>query len=235
MAVSGSALAALIQTKVDTRMSSVGGHSPLAQADPSYFIAFCEALGKGIIQGGPSISFTTNDTGSKGIPAVTGTGVGMGIVPDATFFIEDAYTRIRGYILADLGSSMHDSYPPGAGNSGEYLLALCQGLNDAFQEYYPTAWTLASTHPAIYAGSGSIVNGHYSGLSDSAIKGAIVSAGSTMQGSFWPKLAQAIAESYVKLIHEHSTGQVTIAGVCVPGSSQDCGINGSGTGSGAAT
>ena len=53
-------------------------------------------------------------------------------------------------------------------------------------------------------------------------------------GVFWPRIAQAISESYVALIEQHSTGMVTITGTCVAGPSQVCGISGSGIGTGTA-
>jgi hypothetical protein len=229
------ALAALVLTNVNTRMSAVSGTAPLSQKNPSYFTAMCNAIGMGIISGGPVIAFTTSDSGSMGAPPIPGVGSGVGIVPDSSFFVSDLYTRLRGYIVADFGSTSHDAYPPSQGNSGNYLLALCQGVNDAIVSYYPTAWTLVSAHPLIYMGSGTISNGNFTGLVATAIKGAIVSGAPSLQGKFWPRLAQGISESYVALIEQHSTGMVTISGVCVPGPSQVCGIGSSGTGTGTAT
>jgi len=235
MPVSGPALAALIQSNVDSRMAAVKGFHPLAQKRPNFFIEMCTALGTGIISGGPTISFTTNDSGQEGAPLVPGTGAGVGIVTDPSFFIQDAYSRIRGFILADFGKTSHQAYPPDHDNSGAFLLALVTGINDAFLAYYPTAWTLVSNHPQIYTGTGMITDGQFSGLSSSAIKSAIISGAPDLRGRFWPRLAQGVAESYVALIQQHSTGQVTITGTCVPGPSQVCGIGGSGNGSGTAT
>lgn len=235
MPASGSALAALIQSDVDTRMAAVRGFHPLGQKNPSYYIEMCTAIGMGIVTGGPVIAFTTNDTGNQGAPPITGTGVGVGIITDPSFFIQDAYTRIRGYIQADFGRSLHDPFPPGPTNSGQFLLALVTGINDAIMTYYPTAWTLASTHPQIYSGTGQINNGQFSGLSATAIAGLIVSLAPRFHGRFWPRLAQGIAESYVALIQQHSTGMVTISGICIPSLSQVCGIGGSGNGTGTAT
>jgi hypothetical protein len=215
----GAALAALVQSKVNTRLSAAGG-SPLSQKNPSHFITMCTAIGMGIINGGPAITFTTSDSGSMGVP---------------TFFVSDLYTRLRSGIISQFGSTSHDPYPPGADNSGQFLLALCEGINDAIQTYYPTAWTLVSAHPTIYIGTGTISDGNFSGLVASAIGAAIQSGAPAFVGPFWPKLAMAIAESYVALITEHSTGMVTIVGVCVPGPSQVCGISSTGSGSGVAT
>lgn len=236
MAASGAALAALIQTNVNSRMSAVKGHAPLAQPNPSYYIQFTSAIGTGIISGGPVINFTTTDIGNAGSPLVPGTGAGIGIVTDPTFFVQDLYTRTLGYIIADFGKTSHESYPPSSGNSGEYLLALCEGINDSLLSYYPTAWTLVSDHPEIYMGTGMIADGQFSGLSASAIQSSIVSGASNFTGVFWPRLAQAISESYVALIEEHATGMVTITGTCTSSSSQTCDIGGSsGTGTGTAT
>lgn len=236
MPASGSALAALIQSNVNSRMLAVKGHAPLSQKNPSYYIQFTTAIGIGIISGGPSIAFTTSDTGNAGSPLVPGVGNGVGIVTDPTFFVEDLYTRTRSYIIADFGKTLHEAYPPSSGNSGEYLLALCEGINDSILSYYPTGWTLVSANPEIYMGTGMIADGQFSGLSASAIQSSIVSAASSFTGVFWPRLAQAISESYVALIEQHATGMVTITGDCSPGPSQTCDISGSsGTGTGTAT
>lgn len=234
MSASGPALAALVQSHVDSRMAAVRGFHPLSQRNPSYYIQMCSAIGNGIITGGPVINFITSDTGATGAPAVAGTGVGVGIVTDPTFFIQDLYTRIMGYIQADFGRTLHEPYPPSQGNSGEFLLALCTGINDAFLAYYPAAWTLTSTNPMVYAGSGVISNGQFSGLSAPTIKTTIQGLAPNFIGRFWPRIAQGVAESYVALIQQHSTGMVTITGSCAPGPSQVCGISGSGSGTGIA-
>ena len=235
MPASGPALAALVQTNVDSRMAAIRGHHPLQQKIPGYYVEFCQAIGTGIIVGGPSIAFTTSDTGNAGIPPVPGVGAGIGIVTDPTFFLQDLYTRVIQYVRDDFGRTLHDPYPPRRGNSGEYLLALCQGINDSILAYYPVAWTLVSANPQIYMGTGTISNGQFSGLSASAIKAAILALTPNFIGKFWPRLAQAIAESYVALIQQHSTGTVVITGACVPSESQVCGIGGSGSGTGVAT
>lgn len=238
MSVSGPALAALITNDVDNRFASVFGKNihPLDQKNPFYYREFCNAIGNGIIDGGNLITFTTNDTGLKGNPFVEGIGSGTGIITDPTFFIQDLYTRIRNYVIATFGRTLHDPYPPRPTNySGQYLLALCEGINDAFLQYYPTAWTLISTHPMIYQGTGLITDGQFSGLSATAIQASIQSFAPDLRGRFWPLLAQAISESYVLLIEQHATGTVTITGTCDSGISQTCGLPGTGHGSGNAT
>jgi hypothetical protein len=183
-----------------------------------------------------NIAFVTNDTGLSGIPLVPGVGSGTGIITDPTFFVEDLYTRIRSYVIQDFGRTLHDPYPPRPDNSGQFLLALCEGINDAFLSYYPNAWTLASVHPIVYLGSGTINDGQFSGLSAPTIQQDIINGAPNFVGRFWPRLAQAIAESYVALIELHSTGTVTIVGVCIPSLSQVCSIVGvPGTGTGTAT
>ena len=230
-----SALAALVQSDVDSRMAAIRGYHPLSQKNPMYYIEFAQAIGKGIIQGGPAITFITNDSGSAGSPLVPGVGAGIGIVTDPTWFIQDLYTRIRNYVIADFGRTLHDPFPPRPGNSGEYLLALCTGINDAVSEYYPTAWTLVSTHPQIYMGTGLIVDGQFSGLIATAIQAEIIEGAPNFIGRFWPRLAQAVSESYVELIEQHSTGIVTITGTCVRVDDQVCNIGSTGNGSGVAT
>lgn len=235
MPVSGPALAALVQTNINTRMSAVGGYSPLSQQNPSYFIQMCTAIGTGLILGAPAISFTTSDVGFSGAPPIPGVGSGIGIVTDPIFFVEDLYTRIRNYVIQQFGRTAHDPYPPGPSNSGQYLKALCEGINDAFLAYYATAWTLVSAHPLVYAGSGTISDGNFTGIIPSAIQSQIVSLSPLLQGSFWPTMAQAISESYAALIEQHSTGSVTIVGVCVPSLVQVCNLPGTGVGTGTAT
>lgn len=235
MTASGPALAALIQSNVDSRMAAVRGVHPLGQRNPSYFIEMCIALGNGIVTGGPVISFLTNDTGFTGTPFVAGAGAGIGIIPNPTFLVQDLYTRIMGYIQADFGRTLHEPFPPSSGNSGEFLQALCAGINDALLAYYPTGWTLVSAHPQVYAGSGTVSDGQFSGLSAPTIKTTIQGLAPRFIGRFWPRIAQAVSESYVALIEQHSTGTVTITGACVPSMSQVCSVPGAGTGSGVAT
>lgn len=235
MSAVGAALAALVQTNVDARMAAVRGFHPLGQRNPSYYIEMCMAIGNGIITGGPAISFITTDTGNQGAPLVSGVGAGVGIIIDPSFFVQDLYARVMSYIVADFGRTLHDPFPPGATNSGQFLLALCNGINDAFLAYYPTAWTLVSSHPQIYSGSGIISNGQFSGLSAGTIGSTIHGLAPRFIGRFWPRIAQAVAESYVALIQQHATGMVTISGTCVASLSQVCGIGGSGSGTGMAT
>ena len=235
MAVSPSALASLVQSNVNTRMQAISGHAPLSQKDPSYFIEFTQAIGSGIISGAPTLILATNDSGSAGIPPIPGTGSGTGLTIQQTFFVEDLYTRIRGYVLADFGRTTHDAYPPSSGNSGNNLLAICQGIQDAFLAYYPTAWTLTSVNPDIYQGRASVPAGSISGVSATAVSGAILAMAPKLQGKFWPRIAQAVGESYAELINAHTATHV-ITGICVPGPSQVCNIrNSEGNGTGVAS
>ncbi len=234
MPVVGSVLANLIQTNVDSRMAAIAGRHPLAQENPAFYIEMCQAIGLGIALGAPTVEFTSSDVGFTAAPPIPGVGAGVGIVTDPTFFIEDLYTRTRNYVIADFGSTKHDPYPPEPGNSGEYLKALCEGINDSFLSYYPTAWILTSVDPLIYAGSGTINNGDFTGLVAPTIQTQIMSGAPNFLGKFWPRLAQAISESYVALIEQNSTGTLTITGICVTSPAQICNLPGVGTGTGTA-
>ena len=228
-----SALVALIQTEVNAKMTAIAGHSPLAGANPSYFIAMCTGIGTGIALGGPTIMFTSNDNGLMGTPPVAGTGAGVGIVVDDAFFAEEIYDTIGTLITAQFGRTLNAPYPPGPGQAGLYTAALCQGIASAVATYFSTAWILTSTDPTIYMGTGTISDGQFSGLVASAIQSAIIAASPVLVGPAWPTIAQAIAESYVATIENHSTGTLTITGTCVPGLTQVCAlgpVSGSGTG-----
>jgi hypothetical protein len=227
---------------MDTYLNDASGRSPLAQDDPSYFIAMCTAIGTGIATGSPTISFTTSDSGFKGgppplavPPSIPGTGSGVGITVDDSFFKEKIYTVLRNNIISEFGETSHDPYPPSGSNSGKFLLAIAKAVSESVKEHFLTAWTLTSSHPMIYSGTGTIGNGNFSGLVPNAVSSAMQSAAPTLQGPFWPKVCQGIAQAYVDTIHTKSTGTVTIIGVCVPNASLVCNIPGTGSGSGAAS
>ncbi len=233
MPVVPAALAALVQANINTRLGAVSGTFPLQQQNPSYYIAFSQAIGMGIALGAPAFLFTSNDTGLTSVPPVPGVVTGIGIMPDPTFFVQDLYTRMRNYAIEDFGQTAHDPYPPSPGNSGEYLEAICEGINDAFQTLYPTAWILTGVDPIVYLGSGTVENGNFTGIEASAIQSLIVSSAPTLTGPFWPRTAQAISESYAALIQQHSTATVTVTGICIPSIAQICaipGVPGTGTG-----
>lgn len=219
-------------------MQLISGIAPLSQADPSFFIAMCQAIGQGIGDNSTALTFSTNDSGSAGLPPVGGSGTGTGIVVNKDYFTEDLYTKIRQKVIDNFGETKHEPFPPSSGNSGEFLLAVAEAIAEAVTEHYATAWTLTSTHPDIYSGTGIVPEGAISGLEAPTISASIVSLGSTLQGPFWPVMAQQIADSYVDAIHNHSTATVSIEGVCVPSISplQVCGLVGStGSGSGGAS
>lgn len=222
----------LIQTKVAQKIEAISGHSPLAQANPAYFIKMCLALGKGIAEGTPTITFTTVDAGASGVPPLPGVGVGTGIVVDAAFMSEQIYTKVREYVIEDFGKTAHEVWPPSEGNSGHYLKAFTDGISEAVKEHYSTAWTLSSAHPIVYAGTGTVTEGSFSGIIPEAVKSKISEAAPDFTGPFWVRFAQAVAEGYVNGIHNKSTGTVVISGICIPGPSQVCGLplGGSGTG-----
>lgn len=231
-----SVLASLIQSEINKEVKTISsnGRGPLEQQNPSYFTAMCTALGRGIAVGSPMIQFTTVDTGASGAPPVPGIGTGVGIVVDADFMEKEIYNTIRQYTVQDFGKTTHDPHPPALDNSGIYLQAICKGIASAVKQHYTTAWMLTSSHSIVYIGSGQILKGHFSGLQSELVKSQIVSQGPTLKGKFWPRMAQAIAEAYVKTIETQSTGQVTIAGICVPSLAQICGLPMSGTGTGVA-
>ena len=228
------AIVALIQTTVNANMGAIQGYFPLAGQDPSYFMAMCTGIGTGIALGGPSISFTSSDTGMMGAPPTPGVGSGVGIVVDDSFMAQDMYTNIRNGILAQFGNTAMPAYPPMPREAGAYTLALCEGIATAIKTYFSTAWILSSVDPLIYAGSGTINNGDFTGLVAATIQAQILEASPTLLGPAWPTIATAIAQGYVDTIEQHSTGTLTIVGACIPGVAQVCGLPGAGTGTGTA-
>ena len=229
------ALVALIQTEVVAKMTAISGHSPLSQPNPSYFIAMCTGIGYGIALGCPTIAFTSSDNGLSGAPPVPGTGAGVGIMVDDTFFAQNMYETINTLLTAQFGHTENAPYPPSPTQAGAYTAALCQGVAAAIKTYFSTAWILTSTDPLIYMGTGTIGNGQFTGVVSSAIQSQIIAASPTLAGPAWPTIAQAIAESYTTTITQHSTGTLTITGVCAPSLAQVCGLGPmSGTGAGVA-
>ena len=238
MAASGSTLASLIQSKAHSKIAAIAGHGPLNQTNPMYFIEMCSAIGNGIGNNSLSLSVSTSDVGVTGTPPITGSGTGVGIIVDGSYFTEDLYTKIRQKILATFGHTNHQVFPPSGTNSGMYLKAICEAISESVTEHYSTAWSISTSHPSVYAGSGTISNGHISGLSSSAIKSSIISLSPSLHGFFWPLMVEEISNSYVGAIHNHSTASVTISGVCVPSPPphlQLCGLPSSGSGSGNAS
>ncbi len=236
MAAEALILSDLIQTNIDSNFEAIIGTSPLSQANPSFFIEMTTAIGTGIADGSLAISFTTEDEGLSGSPPVPGTGSGVGIFIDEVAFSQNLYTEIRSSIISTFGSTTHEVFPPSSNNtSGLYLKALTDGLALAVKSHFETAWTLTSSHPTIYQGVGEITEGSFSGLDSTLITSEILANSPSLQGSFWPTIAEKIALAYVDTIHNHSVGTVTIAGSCSSGSGQACGIPSTGTGSGVAS
>lgn len=238
MAASGATLTSLIQTKLNSKMQAIAGFAPLSQSNPTYFIQMCTAIGTGIGSNSTSLSFTTDDTGVKGQPLISGSGTGTGIIVDQAYFKEDLYTKIRQKVLDTFGHTSHQVFPPTGTNSGRYLLAIAEAISESVTEHYATAWSLSSSHSTVYAGVGAVNEGNISGLSSGAVGGSIISNAPMLVGPFWPVMAQEIAKSYVDAIHNHSTATITIVGICVPSpppNVQLCGLPASGTGSGSAS
>ena len=236
----GSVLFNLIKGNIHDGMKGLSGTGPLeVLKDPSYFLEMCSAIGKGIAEGSPVISFITADVGLMGTPPIPAIiGQGFGIKVNEIYMTEKIYTMIRDKIVSAFGSTSHDPWPPTIGNSGQYLKAVAHGIAKSVTEHYkgPT-WTLISAHPTIYAGGGEVLHGNFSGLDAGTVKSLILSYSPKLKGPFWPMMAQAIAEGYVDGIHNKSLGTVVITGVCVPTPipPQICGIPSTGSGSGTAT
>lgn len=229
------ALSTLIKTEVDGNLNGVTGYSPLGSSNPSYFIEFCTAIGTGIALGSPVISFTTVDAGQAGTPPIPGVGAGVGIVVDEAFLTEKIYTYCRTGFLAEYGKTGNIAYPPTDKSNGKVLEAIAKGIAKGVKTHYASAWILTSAHPIVYAGSGSINNGMFSGLVDATVKTQIKTAAPRMVPSKgWDIMSEAIAKAYVEAIHTKSTGTVAITGVCVPSPGQICGLPIPGAGSGVA-
>ncbi len=234
MPVVKSVLLGLITQKVSQKMHAYSGYNPLAQRNPSYFIEMCKAISYGIAEGTPLINFTTSDTGLKGIPPVPGSGTGMGVMVKAQPMSEFIYTFARDSVIAEFGRTEIDVWPPRPKNYGQFLKCITDGVAESVQEHYATAWTFTSVHPAIYTGDGAINDGMFSGISAELVKSLIISYSPSLRGRWWPKMAQAIADGYVKGIHTKSTGSVVIEGSCIPDAMQVCAIPGTGSGTGVA-
>lgn len=231
-----SKLGSLIQSKVDRNIRAVaGGRGPLRQRNPKYYKQMCSAIARGIVQGAPIILLATRDRGQGGTPPIPGFGTGVGIKVDAKWFAEELYRQLRSKTIATFRRTAHAPFPPPKGNSGEYLYAMCKGIADSVAEHYSTAWILSSSHPMVYAGTGTISAGGFSGVPAAKVSSIMRKAFPLGRGRYWPQMCQVIGKVYAEAIHRHSTGRVSIVGVCVPGPSQVCFIGRSGQGSGAAT
>ena len=235
MPIVPSALGELITQKISQAMKAASGSDPLAQSDPSYFQAMCQAFATGIASGIPTISFTTTDTGFASAPPIPGTGTGTGIIIDSPYTDQAIYTYARDAVIQSFGSTTHDPYPPAPGNSGAYLQAISKGIADAVKEHFKTCFTLTSVHPLVYSGTATVSPGNFKGIQDSLIKSQIASAAPTLKGAFWPSVAESIAKGLKDSIEKKATATITITGVCITSPAQVCNLPGAGSGSGAAT
>jgi hypothetical protein len=257
MAVSGTILALLIRTKMDTKFKQVQNYAgPLAQNNPSYFISMCDAIGNGIIQGNPVINFVTVDTGLSGSPPKVGTGLGLGVIVDKDWFTKELYKEIRAQSVATYGSSSNPAWcdpynafndpqnplPPehcslhnNQYNPYNFLTAMCEAISESVTEHYAQFRILNSTHPTIYSGTGNIEAGGFVGVVPTTVASSIQGLGANLLGSFWPILCQAIGKVYAQAIMQQSTGSVVIIGVCAPSQSQVCGLPLVGVGTGTAS
>lgn len=255
MAVNGELLAALVMSKMDQKFKTVRQYNgPLAQQNPAFFIEYCQAIGKGIIQGNPVINFATVDTGVRGTPLVAGAGMGLGVIVDTNAFTKLLYTEIRNQSIATYGKTAHpawcdewakkdDPTPPPAGhcslennqyNPYNFLTATCEAISEAVSEHYAQLRVLTSANPQVYMGTAVVPKGGFFGANPVAVGSAIQGLGPSMVGSFWPILCMAIGTAYSRAIMEESTGELVISGACIPNQSQTCGVPGSGTGTGTA-
>lgn len=234
MAVSGSTWTSLFQTALDSKFAAVTGTSPLGSPhDQSWFKEYCQAIATGLALSVPSITFTTNDTGSGGTPDVTGSGTGTGIMIETSFFTEAIYTGIRQKVLDLFGVTGNAPYPPATLQNGLTLNAIAEALAESSAAHLAAAASLTSTHPKVYTGSGTISDGQFSGLSGGLVQSNILaSAPRLAPHPFFAATALAIGTAFTDTIQQHSTGMVTISGTCTPSDSQSCGVSKSGTGSG---
>ncbi len=234
MPILPSALGPLITQNVAANFTGLSGTNPLTQKSPAYFTEFCTSIAKGLATGIPTITFDTLDTGFRGVPAKPGIGTGSGIIVDLDDMDRAIYTEVRNQVIASYGETTHHVYPPGGTNSGVYLRAFSKGVAAALKTHFATAWTLASTHPQIYAGTGSLL-GKIKNISATSIQAAILSQSPSLKGAFWPKMALAVGTGIKTSLETKATGTVTITGICAPSAKQLCAIPGSGLGSGIAT
>lgn len=114
--VDGAVLSELLKEKLDCKFKRVRTYDgPLAQKKPQYFHNFCEGIGKGVVNGSPSIKFTTLDAGIGGSPNVPGTGVGTGIIiMDVDWFTENLYKELRSEIMNIHKETVHPEWCEGA-------------------------------------------------------------------------------------------------------------------------
>lgn len=221
----------LLQTKIDGFMQPLGG-KPLGQKRPQFFIELCTAIATGLAAS--AITFLTTDTGVTSAPPKPGTGAGVGINMNKEFFSETLYTILRNQTLAQFGKCVHEAWPPSSG-TGLFLKALTDGISEATEEHWKTAWILASAHPVITVGVGMIPKGSFALTNESSVASTMAAAAPNMRGPYWPEMCKKIAEAYGIAIGTESWGQVVISGVCVPSESQVCGIPSAGVGTGVAS
>lgn len=239
MPANGDFLAQTLQVKLANNYQQAyrvqsGGQEyagPMSQSNPTYFMNFCTAIGKGIILGQPTIPFVTKDSGFTGAPARQGTGVGLGIMIDKDWMFKNLYIRLRQAYISAFGNTNFPEWPEFIPPFTDYpaqeynfLHALCEAITDSVKEHHETLFVLNSTHPFCYSGVGEIIEGAFHSVQTTAIKEQIQNLGVQMQGQAWPILCQTIAEVYTETIHDHSEAEVVITGVCVPNTSQVCGL-----------
>jgi hypothetical protein len=207
MALSGSALSALIQTELAGK-----GFTGVQLTN------FSNALGNGIVTATSGILlFTTADTGT-----IPGTGTGSG-------------TGVLGLNMANISSlafSTGQGFWASFQNNGPGIKwqDLCDAVATAVVAHFSAAATLTSTHSPVFAGTGIVTA--YSGVSVPVMKAAIVAAAPGSWASWrMPELAEAIATGVVTELLTHASAST----VTITGSPTGVPVPGAGTGSGVVT
>ena len=230
MPIISTTLTSLIQNNIDSNMRTIG-QSPLSMKDPSFYKAMCEAFGSGLTQSTPVIQVQTLDIGSMGAPPVPGFGSGIGIEIDTDVLAKSTYE----YAVKDIINTGHSlSYPVPNSDTGAFLAAISKGLADAIGNHFLSCWTIVTSHPIVYSGSGKILPGMMSGVQQDLVKQCIMNIAPQMKGDFWPRLINAFSKAYVEAIHLKAKGKVNINGICIPAPGVLCGLPSTGAGQGTA-
>jgi hypothetical protein len=205
MALSGSALSALIQSELSAK-----GFTGVQ------LTTFSQALGNGIVNGTSGIlTFVTADVGT--IPG-TGVGTGTGILGLSEASIASLiYSTGQGF-----WSSFQNNGP------GIKWQDLCDAIAKATVTHFSSDALLTSAHTPVFVGVGTVVS--YSGVTISGMKSTIEAATPpSWLGWRMPELAEAVSTGIVTELLSHSPAStVVISGVPsgppVPGSGSGAGV-----------
>jgi hypothetical protein len=184
-----------MQNEVNQRIQGLAGSGPLAQAKPAYFKEMMTAIGTGTVQGTQGqLTFVST---APPPPVPTPPTVGTGLKFDNEYFAKQLYSKLRTLGQAVSGKTLHDPYPPGKGNSGEFLQAICEGLGVAIKKHYSEAALLTAPQ----TGLAPVTISSFSGLVPVSISGLIMGLAPTLKGPFFPQFALAYATVYTITIH----------------------------------